>query len=260
VDPASIEGVQPEGQGAATGDAPYAEYLNRVPEEHRQTVEPIFREWDGNVTRRFQEAAGYRRQWEPYEQAGLNQWRPDDLAALVEFSRQYEDPGFRRTWVEQQARELGLLQEPDPGLDEEFIDPSVQQLLDQRMTPLQQELEDLRQWRQQQEQSQSQRQIADTLESQYRALTDEHGDIDRDVLEGFAQKHIGDDPMTAMQRGFEAMQKYRGAIEQQLMRGKLNQPGAPNAFGRAATSGEAPKTLRDSQQALIERMNARMQT
>jgi hypothetical protein len=47
------------------------EYLDRLPEEMRGDVEPIFKEWDANVTKRFQEAAEFRKTMEPLSDLGL---------------------------------------------------------------------------------------------------------------------------------------------------------------------------------------------
>src|ERR1035437_4068795 len=58
----------PEGQGDQSNSSPYAEYLVRLPEEVRGDVEPVFRDWDAQTTRKFQDAAEYRKQWEPLEQ------------------------------------------------------------------------------------------------------------------------------------------------------------------------------------------------
>src|ERR1035437_4782758 len=66
----------PEGQGDQSNSSPYAEYLDRLPEEVRGDVEPVFRDWDAQTTRKFQDAAKYRKQWEPLEQTGVSQRDP----------------------------------------------------------------------------------------------------------------------------------------------------------------------------------------
>lgn len=63
-----------------SGAAPYAEYLENVPEDYRDEVESAFKEWDANVTRRFQaigeEIAPYKELIENYDPrvltAGIN--------------------------------------------------------------------------------------------------------------------------------------------------------------------------------------------
>jgi hypothetical protein len=258
------QGVQPDaGQGAAPGDAPYAEYLNRIPEEHRGIVEPLFREWDGNVTKRFQEHSEYRRQWEPYEQMGVNQYDPEGLAGLIEFAKLANDPtraGDYRSWLEEQAQQHGLLaQQPDAGLDMELLDPAVQQLIEQRTSPLQQQLEQMTQWRQQVEQQQQQQMIQSQLNQEFEALQQEHGELPRDLIESFAGRYTGRDPRP-IQRAFEDFQRFRGDIEQRVLAGKLNQPNAPNLQGTAPPmQGEQPKTLKDAEQIMAQRLAARQQ-
>lgn len=122
------DGVQPEGQGAASG-SPYGEYLSRIPEEQRGVVEPVFKDWDANVTRRFQEASEFRRQWEPYGDLGLTEYDPGYLQQLLQLGQLFNDQDSYKEWLQLQAQEAGLLEAPegDPGLEEtlgRYLSPS----------------------------------------------------------------------------------------------------------------------------------------
>lgn len=69
--------------------APYAEYLEKLPETVRPLVEPVFKEWDGGVTQRFQELHS---QYEPWKQV-TDEYQPDDvMGALQVASVLEEDP------------------------------------------------------------------------------------------------------------------------------------------------------------------------
>lgn len=258
------QGVQPgPGQGAAPGDAPYAEYLDRIPEEHRGVVEPVFKEWDGNVTRRFQEHSEYRRRFEPYEQMGIDQYDPEGLAGLIEFAKLANDPtrsGDYRSWLEEQAQHHGLLQQQQQEeFGAELLDPAVQQLIEQATSPLQQQIEQMTQWRQQFESQQQQQQIQSQLNQEFEALQQEHGELPRDVIESLAGRYIGSDPRP-IQRAFEDFQRFRGDIEQKVLAGKLNQPNTPNLQGTAPpVQGEQPRTLKDAEQIMAQRLAARQQ-
>jgi len=242
----SPSGVQPDaGQGAAPGDAPYSEYLNRIPEEHRGVVEPVFKEWDGNVTRRFQEHSEYRRRFEPFEQMGIDQYDPEGLEQLIEFGKLANDPVKFRTWLESAAREHGILQTETQGLDAELLDPAVQQLIEQATSPLQQQLEQMTQWRQQFESQQQQQQIQTQLNQQFDALVQEHGELPREFFESLASGFVGRHP-NPMQRAFEEFQRVRGDIEKQVLSAKLNQPNTPNLLGSAPPPGEAPRSLEEA--------------
>jgi len=244
----SPTGVQPEtGQGAAPGDAPYAEYLNRIPEEHRGVVEPVFKEWDGNVTRRFQEHSDYRKRFEPFEQMGVDQYDPEGLAQLIEFGKLANDPVQFRTWLESAAKEHGILQQTQEqtGFDADLLDPAVQQMIEQATSPLQQKLDAYDQRWSQFEQQRQREQIQAQLNQQFDALQQEHGELPREFFESLASGFVGR-AQNPMQRAFEEYQRVRGDIEKQVLSAKLNQPNTPNLIGSAPPAGEAPRTLEEA--------------
>src|ERR1700757_4296544 len=61
---------EPEGQGGEATGTPTAleSYLQTVPEDQRQHVEPYLRDAEKNVNGRLQEAAEFRKTWEPFSQ------------------------------------------------------------------------------------------------------------------------------------------------------------------------------------------------
>lgn len=260
MDPTATGGVQPGvGQGA-NGDAPYAEYLNRIPEEHRPLVEPIFKEWDGNVTKRFQEHAERLKAWEPYQEAGLDRYDPQTLTQLVEFAQQLSDPVAYRDWVAEQAARLGLVDAGDEGDmfgEDDLLDPTVKSLLEQQAAQFNEQIEALKS-QLGEFQTQAQRQAQQQLwEQQFAELAREHGELDRDVIEAFAARYA-DDPQNAIMRGFEDYQKLQGRIEQSLLNSKRNNTGGPSTLPGAAPPPKEPESLEEAEAMFRKRLEESM--
>lgn len=249
--------VQPDpGQGGDTGDAPYAEYLNRIPEEHRGLVEPVFKEWDGNVTKRFQQASEASKKWEPYEQAGINQYDPETLSGLVQFAQM--DREQFTDWLREQATEAGLIT-PDPGLDPSTVDPGVEQVLQQHLSPITQQLQQFQQWQEQQQVAQAQQQAHQQIQHQLDQLKAEHGEFDVDTVEKLTANYINKDPRNAVQMAFQDYQKLVSSIEQGFVSKKSQQPNAPNMTGGIPSGVEPPKTFQGAEKAMIEALSAQNQ-
>lgn len=246
------DGVQPEeveGQGAeGTSDSPYADYLNRIPEEVRGDVEPVFKDWDANVTKRFQEASEQRKSWEPYEQIGVNQYDPQFVEQAIGLAQlaQQDPQGFQQ-WFHSYAQQYGLeaaqqavAQQQEP-VDDLYTDPSQQleQMLAQRLTPYEQQLQQITQRLQAQDYQQAQAQAEAYVEHQLKELEQKHGDeFDRELVEHFVSNFL-DRPQEAVQLAFEQSKKFRNQIEKQVLQSKVDAPGP-------ATSGGIPDTSPDS--------------
>src|SRR3954465_2872880 len=98
-DAAPAPGAQPDaaggegqGQGASTDNLGLHPDLSNVPEGIRSQVEALLKEYDGNVTWKFQEAAEYTKQCEPYQNLGINELEPDELSDLMAFREIASDP------------------------------------------------------------------------------------------------------------------------------------------------------------------------
>lgn len=78
-------------QTQPTGSNPaYAEYLSKIPEGFRGVVEPIFKEWDAGVNRRFEQVHS---KYEPYKFLAERQENPDNIRQAMELQRLLvEDP------------------------------------------------------------------------------------------------------------------------------------------------------------------------
>jgi hypothetical protein len=254
------ETVQPdEGQGEpVTSDAPYAEYLNRIPEELRAQVEPIFKEWDGNTTRKFQEASEYRKQWEPYEQVGVGRTTPEAVDWALQFYRALENPQAIQQWYDAYAQENGLTQQQAaeqqqqaPPADQTFADyqdPSITQALErslqQHMSPIQQQLEKLSNWQQQQELQGREQAAMRVIEGQLSELQTKHGDeFNREWVDKFVANYIESDPHNAVHRAWDDYQNMVNQISKSALQSKVDAPAPAESGGVPNVAPEEIKTM-----------------
>lgn len=278
-DPEQADPVQPEGEGqGGGGDAgtPYADYLNRIPEEVRGQVEPVFKDWDSNVTRRFQEASEYRKAWEPYEAAGVNQYDPDAVKWALEFHQAAtQNPQAIKQWyLEQYGPQHGLLDEPqqqapqqqDPFYQDPngFQDPTAQQIeqiLQQRLAPLEQKLGQYDQrWEQQEEQAR----IAEAqqyIQGQLGELKEKHpGEFTREAegyVEALTSRYIDTDPLNAVPRAWADYQALKNQIQKSTLQEKVDQPKPPEGGGPPNAAPE-PVKFADAGQLAREQLRAAM--
>lgn len=254
------DGVQPdEGQGAA----PYQEYLDRIPEELREQVEPVFRDWDAGTTRKFQEAAEYRSRMQPYEQAGITNHSPDVLQWGANFyDAVQQNPAAVQEWFNDYAQEHGLSvkqQEKladDLGLGDELETSDISKALEQHLGPISQQLGEINQWRQAQEQQVALQAATQMVTEQMADIKEKHPDIyDEAAIEPFIGKYIEQDPMNAVARGFADYEAVYNQITKKALQGKVNTSGAaPEGGGYADGAPEEIKTLGDANRIALERM------
>lgn len=244
----SADGVQPEqgqGDGGATGDQPYGDLLSRVPEEVRGSVEPLFAEWNSRVNSRFEDAASYRKQWEPYESIGLSDMQPDQVQwALQVANAAQNDPQALRTWLDDNHPQPAPQQQPEPQQDVTFdqYDPNAQ--FKQMLDPVLQRLEAMDQRWQQQQQQEYERTIDNTLNSEIAKLSQEHGaslpqGVEMsDVIERFGNRYAtpGADPAQVVQKAWQDYTTWSNALSTAALQQKVDQPQTP------VTGGEADMT------------------
>lgn len=264
---AAAEGAQPaEGQGAT--DNPNAQYLTDVPEELHPLFDDVLKRKDGDFTKRFQKAAEFQKQWEPYSKIeGLNGMGPDEVSDLVSFYQTMNDPQAFIQWYEQAGKRLQDEFGYQPSLDEDswvkagqengWFDPddnttppeqdrldpaSVQQMVQQA---LEQELAPVKQFMGSHEQQQVIGQIQTELEDRYNSLLKEHEledseDVRDDVLtlaNAFAADENEQDPIG---RAFEKYLRMTGKAKGDLVDQKLNQQNG-NALG-SGSADTAPES------------------
>lgn len=247
------EPVQPDegqGDGEAAGGSPWESYLERFPEEVRDTAAEAFREMEGNATKRFQEHSEYRKTWEPYEQLGVSQVSPEDVQWALQFRQAaVENPQAIQQWFDAYAQEHGLTPqqaaaEIQQQQDDLGYDPSQQQLdqmLKQHLSPLQQQVEQMSQWRTQIEEQAHQDQITRALDTEVAALKAKHADSlpdelkERfdDVIERFAMKYAqpGADPKRVIALAWQDFESLSNQIEKAALQGKVDAPAPAESGG-----------------------------
>lgn len=268
MDEPMVDGGQPDqGQAdAPSGGQPYADYLNRLPEEVRGDVEPVFQDWNKNVNSRFEQHASFRKQWEPYEKAGLNTYTADQLAWAVQT---LQNPQQAREWLDQQ---YGPVQAPEPA--QESLDPygyqdpnqQLEQLLSSKLGPLEQQLQQFNDWRQQLEQQQMEQQIASALEAEVNKLREEHAaglpkEVQEnfgDIIERFGMRYAesGADPATVVQKAWADFQALQNQLTTAALQNKVDQPQAPVDGGVADLTPEKVNSLREANKIALQQMRA----
>ena len=265
-DPAA-DPVQPEdaGQGGeGTGGTPYAEYLDRIPEDARGVAEEAFRAWDANYTRHQQEASEYRNQWEPFEQAGIRQYTPDHLSWALQVAQAAQnDPAALRTWLDQTHGPLAPPEPTQPQADEfGFQDPQQQlnALLEQRLAPFQQQMEQLAQWREAQEQQAALQSGQQVIDQQFGEIEAKHGKLDpetRELVEAIATtKYADTDPMNAIPRAYRDYEAFVNQVEKRTLQGKVDQPKPPEGAGPPNSAPEKVTTLAEAGALAREQLRA----
>lgn len=221
-------------------------FLTKIPEQDRAIVAKYVKEWDANVTRKFQESAG---KLKPYESLGPL----DEVQKYVNFGQNFRnnpqarDELFRRMWqgYQQQygeefdSRILELLQlqleeemneqEFDGGQD--YDEPDEFQVFQQNVSS---ELEELRAFKESYEGERQTAQEMEQLDTVIKAMHNKFGDFnDRFIL---AQLATGADIPTAIKAWNETVS---GISNQQ---GPKRQPPKTIGTGQGGVPNEQVNT------------------
>lgn len=235
-------------QGTETADSGYAQYLDSVPPEIREQVEPLFKEFDGNVTKRFQEHAEYRKAWEPYEELGLKDVDPESVRQLLEFAQFAQNPEQFDQWLKAAAEERGLFSNGNEelGLEEvEDLSPEkVQELIAEqvaeRLNPIQEKL-------QAQEQERLEQEASKEITSKLEGIRKDNPNLPEgaeDVIIRLAYSYADEDG-DPVAKGFEEYKTLIGQGEKGLFDQKSSQPQPPEGPGAASTSDEKITSFND---------------
>lgn len=238
--PAQGDPAQPE-QGQGEGLGLYD--LSAAPPEIRPFIEQEMKKVEANVTRKFQEAADFRKKWEPYEGIdGLGDLEPEDLSRLLQFhSEVLSDPDAFENWYRAVGEEMGIAAEPqgreeEGGEGEDFTDPALEaaiervlQTVDERLKPFEETLTE-----QQQEQriTEAQEEIRGELD----ALKEEYGEFNEDLVCQLALAYDGSPD--AIQKAFADYQRFQGQTESNAFESKDEAPDAALSGGTPATQVE----------------------
>lgn len=236
------------------GSGLYAEALAGVPEQYRGYVEPHFKKWDQAVGPKLQEAAEYRKQWEPYEQLGVKNLEPDTLKELLSFHEIASDPDQFLQWYQdigEQLRQEGLLDQEQPEQEEPQGDPEIQEIKSQ--------FQEFQQWRQQQEQERAYNDANTFLGGELDKLKQENPNMQfseevANAIFTFARNYAESDKQNCVKKGFQDYMNLMGQAEKQLFKAKTEAP-APAESGGVPNTGMPPVTSFDEAKRLgMERL------
>ena len=252
-EPAEDGGSTAEGQGDS-GEGLYD--LSSVPEDLRPHVEAQLKAIDGNITRKFQSHAEEMRQWEPYEELGVNQIDPQSLGQLLEFAELAQDQEAFGEWWHSVGERMGLLEGDDEGDDFDDLDfedlsaEQIEQLVSEKVAetvnPIYETLEESERERAEQETLTEIQEQLDTL------IGD--ADADRDAVLRLAYAYADDDPDNAIQNGWEDYKRLVGMGEAGLFAKKAGQPGPVEGPGSADTRATPILTFEEAKPAALERL------
>lgn len=252
------EGVQ----GSEDTGGLYDAHLQNIPEEHREHVLPALQSLSKDFDQRFRDAADYRKQWEPYEQLGLNQYDPNELGQLIQWSQQVgNDPQALAEWVQHLVSQ-GVLdpnalnpqaQSPYEGLDQQqgqqdgFEDP--------RVAMLEQQLQELSQWRQQQEQQATEQQIIQDAHRQFSQIESELG---RGLTEGqkdaIYQLGVNKDGDDWIMQGYRLFQQLGAEAQKEFVANAEQRPQSPEKGTGAPEGAEPVRSFDTAKQMARERL------
>lgn len=196
--------------------APYADYLEKLPETIRPLVEPVFKDWDAGVTQRFQELHSQQEPWKPV----LDQYQPDDVLGALQVSQILEqDPvrfltAFAEAYPDLVKEALGqggpeATNTPTPASEQGLGDLDPDDPVAKQLKAMQDQLAQLTgnlTERQEQELMQQQQQELDQILA---GLHEQHGDFD-DTFILAQMAYANRTPEQAMQAWNEAKSKFGG--------------------------------------------------
>lgn len=265
--PGAAEGGegQAEGQGGAPFEGQGLYDLAEVPQELHQFLIPELKKIEGNVGRKLQEAADFRKQYEPLQGVeGLSDMDPELLQNLVEFGTQtVSDPEQFKAWYQSAAEQmaeddpegfeelwssigdkLGFFQgddddpdDPDGDVPQGLTPEDVKAMIDEAVQPFQQkETERERNDRVSARESQITEQLGkldfgempgESDQEKQEALAEAHKDVMK-----LALAYSDEDPDKQIELGFADYQRLIGRGESGLVSSKLDQPGRALNGGR----------------------------
>lgn len=252
--------VQPTEQGQGQESSGLYD-LSSIPEQLRPAVEPAFKQWEANVTKKFQEHADYRKQWEPYEQLGLSNVQPENLQDLLAFNEMAQDPEQFDSWLKEMAQERNLLesgqqQQADPYADlydeqgNELTPDAIKELIQEQVQPLYQQAQA------QQEQAAIQEATA-MIQSELDALHEKHGDFPDEVVCQLAMAYDGPEGIS---QAFQDYQNIIAQAERGVVENKLAEPSVPERGGTPDTAAPEIKTWEQAREAAIARLRQSVNT
>lgn len=250
-----------EDQGDATASDSGLYNLDSVDPDIREQLVPHLKAIEGNVTKRFQEAADYRKGWAPYEELGVKDVNPETLQGLLNFLQVAENPQSFAEWWKAAGEEQGLFDQIQPegadlGLEDvddlstDKIQELISEALAEHLNPIQERLQAQDQERQQQEAS---NEITQQLE-QIRTDNPDLPEGAEDAIVRLAYSWADEDPENAVEKGFQEYKEIIGLGEKGLFENKSNQPAPAEGQGAADLGGEKILGFEQAKAAALQRL------
>jgi len=159
--------------------APYAPYLERVPESVRGVIEPIFKEWDAGVQQRFERLHSQMSWAEPWQEIA-QQYEPDTVSQAINvLSALEQNPqGF----YEAIAQAYGFNQQQAQQIAQQGTLESGEENNDPRLQGLEEKLNSIAEFLVSQQQETQQSQEEKEFFQELQRLKEQHGDFDEDYV------------------------------------------------------------------------------
>lgn len=248
--PPAGEGGEPaSGEGGQGGLGDLYD-LSQAPEELRPYLEQELQKIVGNVGRRFEEAADFRKQWEPFDKVeGLRDVPVEELQELVEFREVFSDEEKFEDWWTQVGEKLGFFEgaegEEEGEESPEGETPAWAQTLMERLDALEGTVKPISESVSQQEARARQDAAQAAIDTTLDALEGEHGEFDRNAVATLAIP-FSDDPIEeAIKKGFAQYQQIAGKAQGELADSKNGQPNPAKPGGQPDTSPQQFTDLND---------------
>lgn len=264
-----------DGASGAQDGSPFAAVLEAVP-QGREAVEAALKKVEGGITQRFQEAADFRKQWEPYADMGLSEVPAEQLQEQVALGRLFADPAsinpeqinseaLSAAW-ERIGDHFGFFEDGEPAGGQpaqqqgQGLDPAVQQVIDglkQQVTDLQQSLEPVLNGYQSQEQERRVQAADEAISTALDKLESEHpGAVNRELVNALAYPYADQGAEKAIELAFRDSQQFTGAIERGMVENKTGQPAPAAGEARPDTTPPTIATFEDAKKAARQRLAA----
>lgn len=269
-----IAGADGEGEGGGDGgdggdageggSVPWD--LSDVPEALQPALTEQLKKVEGGITKRFQDHAAYRQQWEPFEQIdGFSDLSPDQVSELVGFAQLAQNDEQFGQWLMNEAQARGLLGddgegegEPDgeflDGGDPEQLEELIANALDERLGPLEAGFE-------QQSQMQREAQAGQEVQDALGALHEEHGEFDDQIVcqlaIGYAEDGAGVD---AINKAFADYRNLVGQAESGIFKSKTNAPATAETGGKPDSAAKPITSLDEAREAALAMVRQTQET
>jgi hypothetical protein len=217
----------------------HEEFVNSAPEELRDAAAELAPVWDQYVQGKFNEAAEFRKQYEPYADS-LQNLTPEDLQDYQAFKELSQDPQQLYQWHQNWDQQLRS-EHPELFDSQGNYDGGVSQ---QAAVPpqLMNEVAELREWKAQQEMAAQQQQVDSFIQGELNTIRTDNpnlSDQDMDDICALAARYVpaeGEPPQDLIQRGFRDFQNLIGRTERSFFDKKTSQPSPAQHGGRPSTA------------------------